>query len=395
MAQERMLSGCAAAAQGVKFAEVEVICSFPIRPYTAIMMELSRMVATGELDAEFVHGEGEHAQVSIVLGASAAGARAYTGSSGVGVTYAFEVYSPAAGGRYPVQMAIADRTLDPPGDFGSEHTDAMSCRDQGWLMGWASTPQEVFDNTLINFRVGEDPAIMLPQFVCQDGYFLSHIPDKVVLPEMSQVREFLPPYKAPHPLSLECPVSHGPQIRPDQGAPMDAQRAATFLEVPQVIEKAVNDFNRIFGRNYDPYLEKYKMEDAEVAYFIQGAHANTCKAAINRLRSKGLKAGMVRLRWVRPWPTQQIAEAFAKVKAIASVETSTSYGGAMRGGNLVHELRASLYDLEKRPLVTSFMAGLGGDVVLLEDFDYMAKILTQMVQEKKTRKHVYWIGFEE
>jgi pyruvate/2-oxoacid:ferredoxin oxidoreductase alpha subunit len=395
MAQERMLSGCAAAAQGAKYAEVEVICSYPIRPYTAIMMELARMVANGELDAEFIHGEGEHAQVSVVLGASAAGARAYTGSSGVGVTYAFEVYSPAAGGRYPLQMAIADRTLDPPGDFGSEHTDAMSARDQGWLMGWASTPQEVFDNTLINFRVGEDPAIMLPQFVCQDGYFLSHIPDKVVLPEMSQVREFLPPYKAPHPLSLECPVSHGPQIRPDQGAPMDAQRAATFLEVPRVIEKAVADYNRIFGRHYDPYLEKYKMEDAEVAFFIQGAHANTCKNAINQMRSKGLKAGMVRPRWVRPWPTQQIAEAFSGVKAVASVETSTSYGGAMRGGNLVHELRASLYDLEKRPLVTSFMAGLGGDVILLEDFDYMAKVLTQMVQEKKTRKHVYWIGFEE
>jgi len=395
MAQERMLSGCAAAAQGAKFAEVEVICSYPIRPYTAIMMELARMVANGELDAEFIHGEGEHAQVSVVLGASAAGARAFTGSSGVGVTYAFEVYSPAAGGRYPLQMAIADRTLDPPGDFGSEHTDAMSCRDQGWLMGWASTPQEVFDNTLINFRVGEDPAIMLPQFVCQDGYFISHIADKVILPEMSQVREFLPPYKAPHPLSLECPVSHGPQIRPDQGAPMDAQRAATFLEVPRVIEKAVADYNRIFGRNYDPYLEKYKMEDAEVAFFIQGAHANTCKNAINQMRSKGLKAGMVRPRWVRPWPTQQIAEAFSGVKAVASVETSTSYGGAMRGGNLIHELRASLYDLEKRPLVTSFMAGLGGDVILLEDFDYMAKVLAQMVQEKKTRKHVYWIGFEE
>ena len=395
MAQERMLSGCAAAAQGAKFAEVEVICSYPIRPYTAIMMELARMVANGELNAEFIHGEGEHAQLSVVLGASAAGARAYTGSSGVGVTYAFEVYSPAAGGRYPLQMAIADRTLDPPGDFGSEHTDAMSCRDQGWLMGWASTPQEVFDNTLINFRVGEDPTIMLPQFVCQDGYFISHIADKVILPEMSQVREFLPPYKAPHPLSLECPVSHGPQIRPDQGAPMDAQRAATFLEVPRVIEKAVADYNRIFGRNYDPHLEKYKMEDAEVAFFIQGAHANTCKNAINQMRSKGLKAGMVRPRWVRPWPTQQIAEAFSGVKAVASVETSTSYGGAMRGGNLIHELRASLYDLEKRPLVTSFMAGLGGDVILLEDFDYMAKVLAQMVQEKKTRKHVYWIGFEE
>jgi pyruvate ferredoxin oxidoreductase alpha subunit/oxalate oxidoreductase subunit alpha len=359
------------------------------------MMELAKMVANGELDAEFIHGEGEHAQVSVVLGASACGARAYTGSSGVGVTYAFEVYSPAAGGRYPFQMAIADRTLDPPGDFGSEHTDAMSARDQGWLMGWASTPQEVFDNTLINYRVGEDPLIMLPQFVCQDGYFISHIADKVVLPELSQVREFLPPYRAPHPLSTTCPVSHGPQIRPDQGAPMDAQRAMTFLEAPAVIEKAVADYNKIFGRKLDPWLEKYMMEDAEVAFFIQGAHANTCKSAIRNLRNQGLKAGMVRPRWMRPWPTQQIMEALAHVKAVATVESSTSYGGATRGGNLIHEVSASLYDLDKRPLLTSFMAGLGGDVILLEDFYYMAKIMKKMAEEKKVRQKVYWVGFED
>jgi pyruvate/2-oxoacid:ferredoxin oxidoreductase alpha subunit len=395
MAQEKMLSGCAAAAQGAKFAEVEVVCSYPIRPYTAIMMELSKMVANGELDAEFIHGEGEHAQVSVVLGASACGARAYTGSSGVGVTYAFEVYSPAAGGRYPLQMAIADRTLDPPGDFGSEHTDCMSARDQGWLMSWASSPQEVFDNTLINFRVGEDPRIMLPQFVAQDGYFISHIPEKMILPDMAQVKEFLPPYKAPHPLSPLCPVSHGPQIRPDQGAPMDAQRAMTFLELPKVIKEATDDFNRIFGRHYDPFLEKHRMEDAEIAFFLQGAHANTCRTAVDHLRKQGVKAGMVRLRWVRPWPTQQLAQAFPMAKAVATIETSTSYGGAMRGGNLIHELRASLYDLEKRPQVTSFMGGLGGEVVYIEDFYKMAEILKKMADEKKTRQHVYWIGFEE
>jgi pyruvate/2-oxoacid:ferredoxin oxidoreductase alpha subunit len=176
---------------------------------------------------------------------------------------------------------------------------------------------------------------------------------------------------------------------------MDAQRASTFLLVPSVIEKAVADYNRIFKRDIPPFIEKYKMEDAEIAFFIQGAHANTCKKSIDQMRAQGLKAGMVRPRWVRPWPTQQIAEAFQNVKAIASVETSTSYGGAMRGGNLVHELRATLYDLEKRPLVTSFMAGLGGDVILFEDFHYMAKILNQMIKEKKALKHVYWIGFEE
>src|SRR3989337_790141 len=122
MATEMQLSGCAAYAQAAKMAQVEVICSYPIRPYTAIMMELAKMVANGELDAEFVHGEGEHAQLSVVLGAAAAGARALTGSSGVGVTYAFETYSPIAGGRIPLQMMIADRALDPPGDLDRKST---------------------------------------------------------------------------------------------------------------------------------------------------------------------------------------------------------------------------------------------------------------------------------
>lgn len=176
---------------------------------------------------------------------------------------------------------------------------------------------------------------------------------------------------------------------------MDAQRAATFFDLPPVIEKAVADFNAIFGRSMDPWLETYMIEDAEVAFFIQGAHANTCKNAIRHLRAQGLKAGMVRPRWVRPWPTTQIAEALAHVKAVACVETSTSYGGATRGGNLIHEVCASLYHLDKRPLVTSFMAGLGGDVILLEDFYYMAKILKQTVKEKKARQLAYWVGFED
>jgi len=392
MAKAKMMTGCRASAEGAKAAEVEVICSFPIRPYTAIMMELAKMVADGELNAEFVHGEGEHAQLSVTLGACAAGARAFTGSSGVGVTYAMELYSPMAGGRYPAQMVIADRTLDPPGDFGSEHTDAMCTRDNGWLLGWACSPQEVYDNTLMGYRIGEDHRVMLPQMMCQDGYFISHIPDEVTLGEMSQVREFLPPYRPISPLSLTHPVSHGPQIRPDQGAPMDAMRAQTFLEVPKVIEEATADFNRIFGRNYDPFVEQYKLADAEIAFFIMGAHANTARKAVDRLRKQGVKVGMARLRWVRPWPTHQLVEALGHVKAIGVVETSTSYGGAMRGGNLIHELRASLYDLDDRPLVTSFMGGLGGETIWPADFDYMAKVLSEMVKEKRTRRYVYWLG---
>jgi pyruvate ferredoxin oxidoreductase alpha subunit/oxalate oxidoreductase subunit alpha len=393
MAKEMVLSGCAASAQAAKYAKVEVACSYPIRPYTAFMMELAKMVANGDLDCEFIHGEGEHAQLSVVLGAAAAGARAITGSSGVGVTYAFETYSPIAGGRVPLQMMIADRALDPPGDFGSEHTDAMSARDQGWLMGWAETPQEAFDNSLINFRVGEDHRVLLPQFVCQDGYFVSHIPGPVTLPDQKQVDEFLPPYKLPHPLDPKHPVSHGPQIRPDQGTIMDIQRAEAMLAAPQVIKEAFEEFGRIFGRKYS-FLDQYKTEDAEMVFFIQGAHAFTARHAINHLRQKGVKIGLVKLRFVRPWPTQEVAEALSKFKAVGVIETSTSYGGAMRGGNLLHEVRASLYDLPQRPITTSFMAGLGGEVIPLHEFYYMAETLAKYMQAGKAKKHVHWVGFE-
>ena len=395
MAKETVMAGCSAAAHAAKAARVEVISSYPIRPYTGIMMELSKLVANGELDAEFVHAEGEHAQVSIAYGASACGARAYTGSSGVGVTYAMECYSPAAGGRYPIQMAIADRALDPPGDFGSEHTDVMSCRDQGWILGWAETPQEIFDNTIMYYRIGEDPKVMLPQFSAQDGYFVSHIPGKVSIPDQSQVDEYLPPYRPHLPLDPTRPSSHGPQIYPDQGSAINIQRAIAMIEAPKVIEKAVADFNELFGRNYSPFVEEYKCKDADFVFFLQGAHARTARYAVDHLRKKGAKVGMVKLRFVRPFPTEAVAESLKKFKAVGIVESSTSYGGAMKGGNLIHEVRSACYDLPKKPAITSFMAGLGGEVVTLEEFYKMAKILAEAAKAGKVDQYVYWVNFDK
>jgi pyruvate ferredoxin oxidoreductase alpha subunit/oxalate oxidoreductase subunit alpha len=229
--------------------------------------------------------------------------------------------------------------------------------------------------------------------VCQDGYFVSHIPGPVVIPDQKQVDEFLPPYRLPHPLDPKHPVSHGPQIRPDQGTIMDMQRAEAMLAAPQVIKEAFADFGRIFGRKYG-FLDEYKTEDAEMVFFIQGAHAFTGRHAVNHLRAKGVKIGLVKLRFVRPWPTQEVAETLSKFKAVGVIETSTSYGGAMRGGNLLHEVRASLYDSPQRPLTTSFMAGLGGEVIPLHEFYSMAEILSSYLKAGKTKKNVHWIGFE-
>ena len=395
--EKKFLAGLAAVAEAAKLANVDVISSFPIRPYTGLMVDLSKKVANGELDAEFVHADGEHAQLSIVHGASASGARTMTGSSGVGVTFAYETYSPISGGRCPVQMVIADRTLDPPGDFGSEHTDILGARDQGWIMGWAESPQEAFDNTLIYYRLGEDQRVSLPQFNCQDGYFVSHIPGEVVVPEKSQVDEFLPPYKLAKPLDPRKPYGHGPQIYSDQGPTLELQRAILMNKAKETIPEILSDFSEIFGKKYASYIEDYNPNDADICLFINGAHAHTARYAIANLKKQGVNLALCKIRFVRPWATEEIAEALSHYKVVGVVETNSSFGISRQAGIFTPEVAATLYNLpeNKRPILMSFMAGLGGEAIRLNDFYFMAKKLTEAAERKKIEKLVYWIGFEE
>jgi pyruvate ferredoxin oxidoreductase alpha subunit/oxalate oxidoreductase subunit alpha len=389
------ISGCSAAAWGAKYADVDVITAYPIRPYTAIMMTLAQMIANGELDAEYIHADGEHAQLSAALGAGSAGARAYTGSSGVGVTFAYELYSFVSGARVPIQMAIADRTLDPPGDFGSEHTDALCTRDMGWLMGWAATPQEVFDKTLMAYRMGEDHRVLLPQMVCQDGYFVSHISGEVELPDSAQVEAFLPPYKLPYALDPRRPVSHGAQIMPEQGPPLQLSRARAMEDAVPVMREVTDSFGEIFGRRYPHFIEGYRLDDAEIAFFVQGAHATTAKSAVDHLRDQGVKIGLARLLWFRPFPTEDAQQLLSHLKAVGVVETNLGLGGATSGGVLSLDLATALYSLKERPLLTSFMAGMGGEAVPTHEFQWMAEKLQKAAREGRVEKMAHWVGFEE
>ena len=390
------LNGCAASAYAALFADVDVVTAYPIRPYTAIMMNLAQFIADGLLDAEYLHADGEHAQISAALGAGSCGARAFTGSSGVGVTYAFEVYSPAAGARVPIQMAIADRTLDPPGDFGSEHTDALCTRDMGWLMGWAATPQEVFDKHLLGYAIGEDPRLLLPQMICQDGYFVSHISGDVELPTVEQVDRFLPPYKLPFALDPKKPVSHGPQIHPEQGPPLQLERARSMEIALDIIREKTGEFSDVFGRSYPPFVEEFMLDDAEVVFVIQGGHAVTCQATVKRLRERGIKAGMARLLWFRPFPTEDLQKALSKAKVVGVVETNLGLGGASYGGILSLDVTTALYHSpHNRPLVTAFMAGLGGETIPLNEFSWMADKMVDAMDKGAVEKASHWVGFEE
>lgn len=395
MATQRMISGCIAAAEGARLADVDVITSYPIRPYTGIMSELSQMVADGRLDAEFVHGEGEHGQLSVTYGASAAGARAYTGSSGVGVTYAMELYSPMSGERFPAQMAIADRTLDPPGDFGSEHTDALCCRDQGWIQGWASTPQEALDNTIMYYAIGEDNRLLLPQYCCQDGYFVSHILGDASIPDNEVINEYLPPYTSHHTLDVDNPQIIGPQFEPAMGPAAQYNRVVvTNYDALKIIPEWVAKYNELVGRNYDPFIEEYMTDDAEVVVFMQGAHAETAKAVAKRLRNLGDKVGVVRLRLFRPFPTEVVKNCLSRFKAVAVCGNSVNFGIACGADAVMVEVRAALYGLGDKVKVMGFVGGLGGEVFTREEFYRIFKKIQEVAKTGVVDKDCYWMPFE-
>lgn len=390
------MNGCSAAAYAAVYANVDVIAAYPIRPYTAIMMNLAQFIADGILDAEYIHADGEHSQLSAAFGAGSCGARAFTGSSGVGVTYAYEMYSIISGARIPIHMSIADRTLDPPGDFGSEHTDALCTRDMGWLLGWAATPQEVFDKSLIAYAIGEDPRVLLPQMVVQDGYFVSHIAGEVEMPTAAAVDAYLPPYRLPFALDPRRPVSHGPQIHPEQGPPLQLERARAMEDAIPVIREKTDEFGAAFGRHYPHFVEEFMLDDAEIALVISGGHSVTCRAAVMRLREQGVKVGMARLMWVRPFPSEDLRKALRGVKAVGVVETNLGLGGATYGGILAPDVTTALYHAEgTRPLVTSFMAGLGGETVPVAEFDWMAGKLAEAVRNGRVEKAAHWVGFED
>lgn len=391
--QKRLLTGCTATAEAIRLADVDVISIYPIRPYTGIMSELCRMQADGELKAEILHGAGEHDQLSIVYGAAAAGARAFTGSSGVGVTYAGELYSPISGERFPLQMAIADRTLDPPGDFGEEHTDALTFRNQGWIMGWAATPQEALDNTILYYKIGEDHRVSLPQFACQDGYFVSHIADEVEVYDEKQVAEFLPPFNPLHRLDVKHPQSIGPQVEPTMGPAMQHQRKVAFDNVKKVIEEQVAEFNQCFGRNYATWLEEWGTEDAEVVFVINGAHALTAINVAKKLRNLGEKVGVIRLKFIRPFPAEQLKQSLSRFKAVGVIDTNVDFGAPNGAAVLTTEVRAACFGLENTKIV-GFVAGLGGEVITRDEFYHMTHKLQVIARTGKVEKEAYWLPFD-
>lgn len=394
---EALVSGSEAVAHAIRLADVDVITAYPIRPYDTVMQYVSKLIADGEFDCDFIVAESEHSQFEIAKHACAVGARAFCGSSGVGWLYAFEAIAVTAGLRLPLVAMVGNRALDDPGAFGTEHNDALAVRDLGWLLCWVDTAQEALDTTLIAYRVAEDQRVFLPCAINCDGGFLTHSQAIVKLPSQDMVDAFLPRYdrgdKRLHP---DNPITIAPQVNEDWLMEIRRQSDLAARRSRDVLIEAYADFNAKLGRGGEPFIERYMMEDAEVALIGMGTLAMTVRVAVRNLRKEGKKVGFIRIRWFRPFPSPEIQEALAGVKAVGVIDRDYAFGSPLLGGVLATDVRAALSPAMHQAKVVSFIAGLGGREITTDNVLDMAKTLLDaargaIVQEQDS----YWYGIRE
>src|SRR5438309_11634355 len=253
---EDLLTGCQAVSQGVRLTDVDVIAAYPIRPYTEVMDALSKIIADGELDAEYIIADSEHSQFEIVKHASSVNARAFGGSSGTGWMYGMEALVVTATDRLPPLFVVGNRALDDPGAFGVEHNDTLAVRDMGWLLCWATTAQEALERVLLGYRIAEDKRVRMPMALAMDGAFLTHSQHMVKVPSQEAVRKFLPPYDlAERRLHPDNPISIAPQVNEDWVMELRRQNWEAARRARAVIKDAYLEFNAIFGERYaSPYF---------------------------------------------------------------------------------------------------------------------------------------------
>lgn len=382
MAVRERLSGNEAVAFAMKQINPDVMGAFPITPSTEIPQYFSQYVANGEVDTEFVAVESEHSAMSCCIGAQAAGGRAVTATSSCGLALMWEMLYVAASSRLPITLACINRALSGPININNDHSDSMGARDSGWIQLYAENNQEAYDNMCMAMRIGEHPDVRLPVMTCQDGFITSHAIENIELLEDELVKGFVGTY---HPeeylLKKDNPLSVGPYDIAAYYMEHKYQQAMAMKNSKQIILDVSKAFGELSGREYGLF-EEYRMKDAERAIVIIGSSAGTAKEAVNRIRDKGEKVGLIKIRVFRPFPMEELAAALKGIKAVAIMDKADSFSDC--GGPLFAETRSACYGMEDAPMMINYVYGLGGRDVRVESIIHVYDQLDEIVNTGET-----------
>jgi pyruvate ferredoxin oxidoreductase alpha subunit len=361
------ISGNEAIAAGVRLARPHVIAAYPITPQTTVIERLAEMVADGNLAAEYLHVESEHSALSACIGASAVGARTFTASSSQGLLYMVECMHYASGGRFPVVMMNANRSVALPWNIYGDQRDSLSLLDSGWIQAYAEDAQESLDLVVQAFAIAEHPEVLTPVMVNLDGFVLTHTYELVNVPDQVDVDAFLPPFQTTNKMDPERPMSLGFTAGPQHNQAFKQLQHLSMLSAGRVIRETEERFGQLFGRNYPGLVDAFLCEDAEYVIVTLGSVAGTVRPVVDRLRSMGERVGLLRIRYMRPFPELEIRDALAGTKAVGVLEKDISFGYE---GTVFTNVNSALTRAgAKPPRLLNFIGGLGGKDISVTDIE--------------------------
>jgi 2-oxoisovalerate ferredoxin oxidoreductase alpha subunit len=384
----KVITGNEALAYGSKIARAEVIAAYPITPQTTVVEKIADFMADGEMKAKYIKVESEHSAMAACIAASNAGARTFTATSAHGLTLMHELLFWASGARLPIVMGNINRAMGPPWSVWADHLDSIAQRDTGWMQFYCENNQEVLDTVIQAYKICEDKDIMLPAFINEDAFYLSHTSELVDIPDQERVDEFLPQYDPALKLDIDNPMGFGSLVMPEWYMEFRYKIAEAMDRSRKKIQQVNKEFNKMFGRSYE-MLDLYRCEDAEAVFIAVGTMASTAKEVVDMMRKEGKDVGVARLRVFRPFPVDEIRELAKTVDFIGVMDRSYSFG---YGGAIFSEIKAALYNSNHKPIVKDYIVGLGGkDVtpkVLEKIFTDGLKVRTKGLKDKE----IEWIG---
>ena len=358
----RQLEGSRGVAESVALCRPEVICAYPISPQTHIVEALAGLVKSGKLaPCEFVNVESEFAAMSVAIGASAAGARAYTATASQGLLYMAEALYNASGLGLPIVMTVANRAIGAPINIWNDHSDAMSQRDCGWIQLYAETNQEALDLHIQAFRIAEE--LSLPVMVCMDGFILTHAHERLEIPSQEQVDSFLPSYEPRQVLDPDDPVSIGAMVGPEAFTEVRYLAHARQNQALELIPEVAAAFAGQFGRDSGGLVRHYRTQDADTIVIALGSVLGTIKDTVDELRHSGMKIGVLGITSFRPFPLEAVRAALRNARRVVVLERALAVG---IGGIVSANVRMAQSGLPQSGIQLrdyTVIAGLGGRAI--------------------------------
>ncbi|MBI2887292.1 MAG: pyruvate ferredoxin oxidoreductase [Chloroflexi bacterium] len=386
------LNGASLVAEAIRQTDPDVVAAYPITPQTILMEAFSQMVADGRVRTELVTVESEHAAMSVLIGACAAGARVQSATSGAGLAFMWELLWCASGMRLPIVMHLVSRSLSAPLNILGDHSDVMGARDTGWVQLFAEDGQEAYDNALQAVRIAEHPEVLLPVMSAQDGFSISHSVERAeVLPD-ELVRSFIGTYAPAHSLlDIERPATFGANDDRQFFALHKRQQYEAMERALGVVSAVGQEYGDLTGRSYG-LLEAYRLKDAELAVVLMGSAAGAARAAVDKLRAARVPAGLLKLRLYRPFPAAAVAQALAGKRAVAALDRSAIFGA--QGGALFLDVCSALATHGAAPRMLSYVYGLGGRDTVPSHVEQVFRDLEAVAREEPALPAQRFLGLD-